>query len=108
METYRIDVGTIDIEAEKPEDVFETLGSFFDSFYHSLKPEELKDMILKPRSDEYKIDFNVEPQSCPKCGTKNISADHYEPEGEYRDVECQECGFTWTENLTFVSWEPRD
>jgi len=107
METYRIKVGSIDIEAEKPEDVFETLGSFFDNFYHSLKPEELKDMILKPKSDEYKIDFDVVPNQCPKCGTFNISAEHFEDADSetFRFVDCDECGFRWSETYKFRIWE---
>lgn len=57
---------------------------------------------------EYKIKPFICPQSCPKCGSSNIQAAPFNPEGDNIKVECQEpeCQFEWNELYIFHEWEP--
>jgi len=42
---------------------------------------------------------------CPHCGSTDISGHEIDPEGAdkaYRNVDCDECGATWTEILAVI------
>lgn len=45
---------------------------------------------------------------CPKCGSDSINGDNIEPSGAdaaYRNVDCNDCGATWTEELKVVGFD---
>jgi transcription elongation factor Elf1 len=48
-----------------------------------------------------------QPIRCPKCGSKNISADCIETDGEreaWSNIECQDCMAIW--KMTLILLQP--
>lgn len=43
-----------------------------------------------------------DPSKCPKCGSENMTADHFQEEDEaWRNVWCEDCGHKWIEVYVF-------
>lgn len=56
-------------------------------------------------TEEKKAEYLKNPNRCPYCGSDNIQADHFDPEGKYVPVECLDCEREWREIYKLVDIE---
>ncbi len=62
----------------------------------------IKDKVVVKRKPHYNGPMpGVLLDKCPKCGSGLMAVDHNkERPDDLLDVECEDCGFEWTENTT--------
>jgi hypothetical protein len=62
--------------------------------------------LVEQPEDELPKVFKKYPDVCPVCHDSNITAEHFERDGQvaWRKVNCFVCGFVWEETFGFDFW----
>ena len=57
---------------------------------------------MKISSESYVNSFG---SICPNCQSRDIVADIFEAEGNYRNVQCDDCDASWIETYEMTGYE---
>lgn len=56
-------------------------------------------------SEKDEADYVGSPYHCPYCKSMHITSGHFEPEGNYMPVSCEDCGREWKDIYELVGME---
>ena len=89
-----------DIHDEASGDAFWLVQS---AYINQVHEEEIRTIMVAMGSGN-----PYDGAKCPNCKSKDISGDYIDPVGAdkaYRDVDCDACGASWTEELTVTGYD---